>query len=162
MSELALTLLVGGLMALGVVGVLAPVIPDVALIWLSALGYGLLVGWGRWGPFLFAGITVFGVVGGLAELLGSGLGARKAGASIGSILGGLVVGLVALVFLGPIGAVVGLLLGTFAVELLRLRDPELALRSAFGMGVGLGMSFFVKLTLALSMIGLWLVWVFWG
>jgi uncharacterized protein YqgC (DUF456 family) len=162
MNDSTITLLVGSLMGLGVLGVVVPIVPDVALIWLGALGYGLFVGWGRWGPFLFAGITLLGILGGLTELWGSGLGARRAGGSIWAIFAGIALGLIALVLLGPIGAVIGLLLGTFSVELLRYRDPRQALRSAVGMGVGLGISFFIKLALALTMIGLWLLWVLGG
>jgi uncharacterized protein YqgC (DUF456 family) len=159
-NELGITFLAGLLMLVGLAGVIAPVLPDAPLIWLAALGYGLLVGWGRWGGYLFALITVLGAVAAAAEIWGGGLGAKAGGASIWGILGGLLLGLIGLVLFSPIGGVVGLLAGTFLVEWWRLRDSRLAAKGMLGMGVGFGMAFFVKLVLALAMIAAWLVWVF--
>lgn len=159
MSEFGITLIAGLLMVVGLVGLFVPILPDAPIIWLAALGYGLLAGWGRLGPFLFAGITVLGLAAALAEVWGGGLGARAGGASLWGIAGGLLLGLVCLIFLGPVGAIGGLLLGTFLVELWRQRDSKRALRGMLGMGVGYGLAFFVKAALLLSMVALWLVWV---
>ena len=159
MSELGLTLLAGLLMLVGVVGVVAPVLPDAPLVWLAALGYGLLVGWGRLGPYLFALITVLGLAAAAAEIWGSSLGAKAGGASIWGVLAGLLFGLVGLVFLGPVGGIGGLLLGTFLVELIRVRDTKQAAQGMLGMGVGFGLSMLVKLGLVVSMVVVWVVWV---
>ncbi|HHH83445.1 MAG TPA: DUF456 domain-containing protein, partial [Chloroflexi bacterium] len=51
--EVLFTVLLGLGMLIGLVGVVIPVLPDIILIWLSALLYGLLVGWGDKGPWLF-------------------------------------------------------------------------------------------------------------
>ncbi len=162
MSDAALTVLLGGLMLLGVIGTLVPVLPDLILIWLAALGYGLFVGWGQWGPWLFALISLIGLVGLAAEFIGSGVGGRIGGASGWGILGGLVLGLIGLVFFTPIGAFVGLLLGTFLVEYWRLRDVSKAARSTLGTGIGFGASYIAKFFLALLMVAAWVVWVFQG
>jgi hypothetical protein len=159
MSESLITVLLGGVMVLGLAGVFIPVLPDISLIWAAALGYGLLVGWGRWGPWLFAGITVLAVVAAAADLWTSGAGARLGGASLWGILGGLGLGLVGLILLPPLGGLLGLLAGTFLVEYLRLRSAERALRATLGMGLGYGASFVVKLILGMMMIGAWIVWV---
>ncbi|MFP3854280.1 MAG: DUF456 family protein [Anaerolineales bacterium] len=159
MSELGLTLLAGLLMLVGVVGVVAPVLPDAPLVWLAALGYGLLVGWGRLGPYLFVLITFLGLAAAAAEIWGSTLGAKAGGASIWGVLAGLLLGLIGLIFLGPLGGIGGLLLGTFLVELIRVRDTRQAARGMLGMGVGFGMSILVKLGLVVSMVVVWIVWV---
>lgn len=160
MSEVSLTLLAGFLMLVGIFGVVAPVLPDAPLIWLAALGYGLLVGWGRFGPYLFAVITVLGVAAAAAEIWGSSLGAKAGGASVWGVLAGLLLGLIGLIFFSPIGGVVGLLLGTFMVEFVRLRDSKQAARSMLGIGVGFGLSMVGKLILVGLMFLAWLVWVF--
>jgi uncharacterized protein YqgC (DUF456 family) len=159
-TQAGITVLAGLIMLVGLFGVVAPVLPDVALIWLAALGYGLLVGWGRWGGYLFALITVLGAAAALAEVWGGGLGARVGGASIWAILAGLLFGLVGFVLFSPIGGVVGLLAGTFLVEWWRVRDSRLAVKGMLGIGVGFGLAFFVKLLLALAMVTAWLMWVF--
>lgn len=145
-------------MFVGILGVLVPVIPDMALIWLAALSYGLLVGWGTWGGWIFVAITLLAIAGAAAEIGGGGVGARVGGASVWAIIGGLVLGVIGLVFFTPLGGVVALLLGTFLVDYLRLKDSRRALRGMLGMGIGYGLAFFVKLGLALVMVGLWLIW----
>jgi uncharacterized protein YqgC (DUF456 family) len=159
MSPTLITFLVALAMLTGIVGSLIPVLPDVILIWGAGLVYGLAVGWGSWGPWLFAGMTILGGLALLTEVWMSGAGARAGGASIWGILAGFALGAVGLVFFSPIGGFVGLLLGTFLVEYLRLGDRHLALKAVFGAGVGFGTSFLVKLGLCLGMAGLWVVWV---
>ena len=160
MTETSLTLLAGFIMLVGVFGVVAPVLPDAPLIWLAALGYGLLVGWGRFGPYLFAIITVLGIAAAAAEIWGSSVGAKAGGASVWGVLAGLVLGLFGLIFFSPIGGVAGLLLGTFVVEFVRLRDSKEAARGMLGIGVGFGLSMVAKLALVVLMFLTWLVWVF--
>lgn len=162
MREVLLTILIGLAMLLGLAAVFIPLLPDMLIIWGAALAYGLLVGWGRWGPWLFAAITLFGIMGGLAEIWVSGAGGKRAGASFWGIVGGLVAGLLGFLIFPPFGGVVGLLLGTFAVEALRLKDAAKAARATLGMGLGYGASFGVRLMVGLLMIGAWLVWVFAG
>jgi uncharacterized protein YqgC (DUF456 family) len=159
MSDNLITVLLGIGMLAGLTGTLLPVLPDVILIWGSALLYGLLIGWGRIGAGLFAGISVLALVAFLAELWVSGLGARRAGASFWSSAGGLAAGVVGLLIAGPIGLIVGMLLGIYLIEYVRHRDPDLAAQATFGLGVGFGASFLVKFLLGMVMITLWVVWV---
>jgi uncharacterized protein YqgC (DUF456 family) len=158
-TETAVTAVVAGIMLIGLIGVLIPVLPDVVLIWLGALVYGVLVGWGPSGGWLFAVITLLGALGALSEIWASSMGARVGGASLWGILGGLGLGLIGLIVLPPFGAVIGLLLGTFLVEAWRGRDVRQAAKGTLGMGVGYGLAFVVKLVMALGMIGLWIVWL---
>jgi len=67
-TESWITLAVGVAMALGIVGVFLPGFPDLLLIWGAALAYGLLAGWGRLGPWLFAGITLSTIAGLVADV----------------------------------------------------------------------------------------------
>jgi uncharacterized protein YqgC (DUF456 family) len=157
--ELAVTIGVALLMTLGLLGVFIPIIPDLLLVWIGALAYGLILGWGRFGPWLFAGITLLGLIGIAAEVWVSGWGARRGGASTWSTIGGLVIGLVALIVLGPLGFLIGLLGSIFGLEWLRHRNTEQAAQATIGTGVGYGASFVVKLLLALGMILLWIIWV---
>ncbi len=160
MGQTIWTVLLGLVMLVGVGGVFLPVVPDLPLIWLAALAYGLLVEWGQWGPWLFAAITLVGALGLLAELWASGAGARLGGASWKAVATGLLLGALGFIFLTPVGGLALLLLGTFAVEYARLRDGRRALRSMLGVGLGYGAGLLAKLVMALAMFGLWLGWVF--
>jgi uncharacterized protein YqgC (DUF456 family) len=156
--NVAVTVLAGLLMLIGLIGILVPVLPDVLLIWAAALGYGLIVGWGESGPWLFGFITLLGLIGLAADIWVSGAGAKVAGASIQSLLIGLLFGAAGL-FFSPIGGLVGLLLGVFAAEYIRFRNVGNALKAVAGLGVGYGASFGVKLILCLLMIGAWVAWL---
>ncbi len=159
MSDILITILLGLMMLVGLAGIILPVLPDMILIWGGALLYGLLVGWGRYGAWLFAAITVLGLIGLLADALVSGLGARRGGASFWSSVGGLVIGIIGLFVGGPLGLVVGMLAGIFLIEYWIHQDTDRAMRAMFGMGVGYGASFIVKIFLGLGMIATWIAWV---
>jgi len=156
----AVTLVIGLVMVVGIIGAVVPVVPDLVMMWIAGLVYGLVVGWGPWGPWLFAVMTLAALAGLLAEVWVSSAGARLGGASGWGILGGLALGLVGVVFFSVPGAVIGLLGGTFLAEYLRLRDARLAMRGAAGMALGCGASVGVKLGLALVMAAAWVAWVF--
>src|SRR3990170_2339215 len=120
--ETLLTIVAGTLMVVGLAGIFLPFVPDTLLIWGAALGYGLLVGWGISGPWLFGLITLLGLLAAAAESWASGAAAYKAGASPWSILAGLAGGAAGFFLFPPIGMVIGLLAGTFLAEYLRRRD----------------------------------------
>jgi uncharacterized protein YqgC (DUF456 family) len=160
--DILFTILAGTVMLIGLLAIFLPFVPDILLIWGAALGYGLLVEWGESGPWMFAAITVLGLLGGVSEAWVSGAGARKAGASVWAIVVGVIAGGIGFIFFPPLGMIVGLLGGTFIVEYLRLKDARQAARAMVGMGLGYGVSFGVKLLFGLMMIGAWLAWVLLG
>jgi uncharacterized protein YqgC (DUF456 family) len=162
MSKTLVTVLAAVVMLLGLAGVVLPALPGLALIWLAALGYGLLAGWGASGPWLFGLITLLGLAGLGSELWVTSAGARVAGASGWSVLAGIVLGLIGLLFFSPIGAVIGLTLGILGAEYLRLKDWRKALSAAGGTLAGCGVSYGVKLLLGMVMIGAWVAWVLIG
>ena len=157
-SETLVTMLAGLVMLIGLVGIVVPILPGLILIWLAALGYGLLVGWGASGPWLFAFITILGAAGAGAEIWLTGAGARAAGASLWSVAAGLTLAVLGLIFFNLVGAAIGLVAGTLLAEYYRLRDWRKALTSAGGTAAGCGASFGVKLLLGLGMIGAWVAW----
>ena len=149
----------GLFMLIGLIGTLLPAVPDLVLIWATALGYGLLAGWGDWGPWLFAGISLLCGAGLLSELLTSGAGARMGGASIWSILSGVAAGVILLFAAGPLGGLIALLAGVFLLEWRKGRDSRRAGRAVLGIAVGYIASFFVKFALGFACVGLWVIWV---
>ena len=160
MIDVVVAVLVGFMMLVGLLGAIIPFLPDVVLIWIGALLYGMVVGWGQNGGWLFGVISVLGLIGLISDAWVSGAGARQGGASVLTTLGGLAIGLVGLFAAGPLGFLGGILLGTFVLEYARHQDPEQALRATFGMGLGYGASFIVKFLLGLGMIGAWVAWLF--
>ncbi|MGD8813425.1 MAG: DUF456 domain-containing protein [Anaerolineales bacterium] len=160
MIEIIITILTGLMILVGILGSVIPVLPDVILIWGATLGYGLIVGWGEWGPWLFGGISLMGLIGVAADVWVSSAGARMGGASLWSVIAGVVVGLIGLIFFGPLGLFGGMAVGTFIVELIQRREPAESLRAVLGVGLGYGASFFVKFGLSMGMTLLWVIWLF--
>jgi len=149
----------GLFMLIGLIGALLPAVPDLVLIWATALAYGLLAGWGDWGPWLFAGISLLCGVGLLSEVLTSSAGARIGGASFWSIVGGVAAGVILLFAAGPLGALIALLGGIFLLEWRKGRDTRRAGQAVLGTAVGYIASFFVKFALGFVCVGLWVIWV---
>ena len=162
MSTVLITIGIGFLILIGLVGIILPVLPDILLIWGAAMGYGWLMGWGENAFLYLAIISVLGLAALGAEVWMSGIGARIGGASLAATLGGLLLGIIGLVFLGPAGAAAGLLLGSFLIEYYRHRDAKAAIKGMLGIGVGYGSSLVVKLILGGGMALAWLVWVITG
>jgi uncharacterized protein YqgC (DUF456 family) len=158
-DDQAVTLLVGMAMLAGLAGALIPWFPDIVLIWGAGLAYGILVGWGVWGPWLFALMTVAALVGVIAELAVGAAGARVGGASGWGILVGLVLAVLGFILFSPLGALAGLALGMLLVEGWRHRNLRKAASATLGAVVGWGASFLVKFSVSLWMVVLWGVWV---
>lgn len=160
MTPEAWTLIVGLVMLVGLAGTIVPVIPDLELIWLAGLGYGLLVGWGSLGPWLLGLMALIALAGSLIEIALMGFGARLGGGSWIAIAVGIAAGLVALIVGGPIAGLLTLPLAVFLVEWRRTRQPNVAGRAVLGSALGYALTFAVRLAAALAMIGLWGVWAY--
>ena len=154
-----ITFFIGLVMLAGVAGAIIPWFPDILLVWGAGLAYGLLVGWGIWGPWLFALMTLTGLVSLAAEVGLSMAGARLGGASGWAIAAGVLLAIIGLFVFSPIGALVGLALGIALVEGWRRRNLRQAFQATAGAIAGWGASFLVKFGLAVWMVLLWGVWV---
>lgn len=148
-----LTLLV---MALGVVGILLPLIPGPLIIWLAALAYDLVRGI-TWRSGVILGVlTLLMLAGSTTEFWLSSAGARRSGASGCAVVAAAAAGLVGFVFFNILGAILLPTLTVLIVELVRLRDLRHATRAGGGYLVGWLLSTGVELIVALLMIALWL------
>ena len=146
----------GILTAVGLVGMLLPMIPGAPVLFL-----GLLLG--AWADnFQFVGLWTLIILALMAaltyvvEFTASALGARKYGGSnramIGAVLGG-IVGM----FLGIPGILLGPFLGAVIGELSLQRRLDEASRAGFGTVVGLAIGLAGKLAIGIAMIGLFLL-----
>jgi uncharacterized protein YqgC (DUF456 family) len=163
-TELLAAGLALAVMLVGLIGTVVPVLPDVWLIWLAALGYGLVAGFDGWlggiAMVIITGLTILGVV---VDLTLGPAAARRGGASWQAIAASVALGLLGLLFFPPIGSLIGALLGLFVVEYQRRgRNLDETLATVKSYVVGCGWSVAVRLGLALLMILTWAVWVFAG
>jgi uncharacterized protein YqgC (DUF456 family) len=148
-----------GVMVVGLIGTVIPVLPGVELIWLAALVYAIAERFATIDPLTFAALTALAVIGITANIWASHLGSRLGGASWQALLAGLGLGAVGFLlglFVGGIGAVPGGLIGALAgvllVEYHRRKDWRGAARAGTGWLLGCLLSGFIQMTLGIVMI----------
>ena len=149
------------IMLVGLFGLIIPVFPGGVIIWLAALGYGLLNGFGTDGTIIFVLMTILMLASVVADNILMGANARKEGASWWSILIALAAGAVATILAPPFGGLVAAPLALYLAEYLRRRDPEQAMKVTRGLLLGCGWAFFVRFGLGVFKISLWALWA-WG
>ena len=146
------------LMLAGLFGLIVPIFPGITVIWLAALGYGVVTGFTPLGWGLFAGLTFLFIVGVTIDNVLVNAKAHKEGAAWSSLALGMLAGILGTIFLPPLGGLVAAPLAVLLMEYLHKRDFNQALLSLRGMAVGWGLSFVVRFLIGLAMIGVWLVW----
>ena len=145
-------------MLVGLFGLLVPIFPGIVVIWLAALGYGVVTGFTTLGWVLFAVITLLMITGATIDNVLMSAKAHKEGAAWYSIVLGMLAGILGTIFFPPFGGLIAAPLVVWLLEYLRLRDITKSLASLRGMAIGWGASFVVRFMIGLAMIGIWLVW----
>lgn len=160
-AQIVLYVVVGAFLLAGVVGAVLPFVPGAPLILAGAVIYAVAtdfapVGWGRLA--ILGALTVLGFV---LDYVASALGARRFGGSRWAVVGALAGGIVG-VFFGPLGLLLGPVVGAVAGELIRSGQLAGSLRTGIGAVVGLVAGAIAKFGLALAMVGLFLWWLWRG
>jgi len=159
-NELALNLIVLGVMLFGLLALLIPIIPGIIIIWLAALVYGIIAGFGTAGTIIFILLTLMALGSIVMDEVIIGASSRAHGASWIAILVAVVAGIIGTFVLPPFGGLLGALIGIFIVEIIRVKDLRTALHSTRGVAIGCGGAVLAKMALGVIMIGMWLAWAF--
>lgn len=137
-----------------------PILPGLVIIWAASLGFGYVTGFGILGWIMFGIITVLMLAGSILDNVLMTTQAHKEGAPwwvtivamVAAVTGSFVIPI-------PIvGGIVAALVVLFAIQWLRLKDVNKALKSLKGMLVGCGWALLFRFIIGLVMIGLWLIW----
>jgi len=147
-------------MLIGMGGLVVPLFSGVVVIWLAALGYGLVAGFGTLGGWMFGIITVLMLVGVVIDNVLMGVQANREGASWKSILIALAAGVVGTIAFPPIGGLIAAPLAILLYERMRAGNWPDAINALRGLAMGFGLSYFVRLGIGVAMIMLWLIWAF--
>jgi len=146
------------IMIVGLFGLIVPIFPGITVIWLAALGYGVVTGFTPLGWGLMAVITVLLILGVTIDNILMGARAHKEGAAWSSLGLGMLAGILGTLLFPPVGGFIAAPLVVLLMEYLRQRDISKALASLRGLAVGWGLSFVVRFFIGLIMIGVWLIW----
>ena len=156
--ELLLNLLILLGMLVALCGLIVPVFPGLIVIWLLALLYGILTGFGMLGTLLFVIITVLAILGEVSDNLLMSKKARQEGARWLSIAIAFVAGIVGSIVFSPLGGIAAALGALFLTEFISSRDRKKALAVTKGMAIGWGWAFVLRFGVGLMMIALWAIW----
>jgi len=150
------------IMLVGLFGLIVPVFPGTVVMWLAALGYGVVTGFNTLGIVLFVIITLLMLVSTVVDNLFMGAGARKGGASWTTILIALLAGVLGTLLFPPIGGLIAAPLAILLLEYTRTGDFQKAWQALTGLAAGWGLSFVVRLGIGGVMMILWWIWVWKG
>ncbi|MEX2280776.1 MAG: DUF456 domain-containing protein [Acidimicrobiia bacterium] len=151
-----MTLFVGLVIAVGVAGTLLPLIPGLGLVWLAAVVFGLIEGFGAVGWVAIALITGLAVSGTVAGVRVPQRAAAAGGIGWRGQLTALALAVVGFFVIPVAGAGIGFVGGIYLVA--RSKDPSRAWQITKTTLKSLFVAAGVQFVTALAMAGTWLVW----
>jgi len=157
----ALGVIVAVLMLAGLVGAVVPLLPGTPLVFAGALVYAIATDWAPVGAGRLAVLALLAVAGWALEHVAGALGARRAGGGRAAIIGALLGAVVGLAF-APLGLLLGPIAGAIAGELLTGRDPSGRCRPGIGTALGVLGGVVAHFAFALTMVALFVWWVWRG
>jgi uncharacterized protein YqgC (DUF456 family) len=144
------------LVALGLAGLLLPVLPGIPLLLAGLVVAAWAEDFERVGWRALVGIALLGLLGSFIDFAAGSFGAKRFGASRAGIAGAALGALLGL-FFGLPGVLLGPFLGAIAGELLARRSHQDAARAGVGAALGLAFGAAAKLALAFTMLGVFLL-----
>lgn len=147
------TVISGILIFAGIVGTVVPLLPGPPLVLGGLLVYGLatdFVNFSGWVIGVFIALTMLTFC---IDVFAPALGASKAKASRYSVLGAIIGVIFGVAVFGPVGIVLGPLVGAFVVEYFVSQNFQHSLRVARGALVAFLVGTVVKLGIVFSMAG---------
>lgn len=147
--------LLGLVMAVGLVGIVVPILPGTLLIAGALLVWAILDATGT-GWAVCAVAVLLLVASGVVKYAWPGRRMRDAGVPGRSVMVGGLVGIVGFFVVPVVGLLLGFLLGTYAAEAARHRTHRAAWDSTVHATKAVGLSILVELSGALLAVGLWL------
>src|ERR671924_1618851 len=156
MDPAPLLFLAAIIVIVGLIGLVLPAIPGSPLVFVGLLVAAWAEDFTYVGPWTITMLALLGLLTYGVDLWATMFGAKKFGASRRAIIGAVIGGVVGL-FLGFPGVLFGPFIGAVIGELLAQRNLRQAARAGFGATIGLVLGAAIKIALAFSMIGVFLV-----
>jgi uncharacterized protein YqgC (DUF456 family) len=147
---------VGLVMAVGLVGIVVPVLPGTLLIWAAGAWWAVADGGGaaRWTVFALMGVLL--AVGMAAKYVLPARASGKGGAPTSTLLVGAVCAIIGFFVIPVIGLLIGGAGGIYLAELVRLRDLRAAGRTTWAAIVAFGVGMLIELGAGVAMALVWL------
>jgi len=147
------------IMLIGLFSLVVPLIPGITIIWLAALGYGVVTSFNSWLDWvMIALISMLMIAGVTVDNVLMGAGAKQSGASWTSLGLAAAGGLLGTLLFPPFGGLIAAPLLILIYEYSRHRDWSKALSALQGMAAGWGLAFVARFGIGVLMIILWVIW----
>jgi uncharacterized protein YqgC (DUF456 family) len=154
-TEVLLALVV----AVGLAGVVVPVLPGSALVALAVLVWAITTGGSTAWAVLAVALSLL-AAGAVVKYVVPGRRLQAVGVPTRSLVAGGVLAVVGFFVLPVVGLVVGFLLGVLLAEWQRLGDPGAARRSTWHAARAVGLGMLIELCAGLAAAAVWVVGVF--
>ncbi len=140
----------------GFVGTIFPVLPGTILILCGFVGYGLIAGFATMSTGFFVGQGILVALSYLVDFLATAFGVKMYGGSKAAAWGA-VLGSLLIFVIGPIGILLGPLLGAIAGELIIGEQLKQAMHSGFGSFLGFIGGALAKIIISCIMVGWFII-----
>lgn len=159
--DIGILILLGVVMAVGLVGVIIPVLPGLVLVAVAALVWAIMgEGVAPW--VVFGVIMVVLILGTIAKFAWPGRTLKQAGAPTSTMLLGALGAIVGFFVIPVVGLIVGAILGVYLGELRRLGDARPAWDSTWVTTKAVGVGILIELSAGVLAVGIWFVSVLAG
>lgn len=136
----------------GLIGTIFPILPGVTLIYGGMVLYGFMTGFAALDANFFVLQTLVLALVVSTDFFASAIGTKKFGGSKQSAWGAVFGTIPGLIFLGPLGIIIGPFLGAVIIELIQGNEIRRALNVGFGTLIGFIGGTLLKLTAEIIMI----------
>lgn len=148
-------------MLVGVAGIVLPVLPGLALIWLAGIGSMVVAGWSAGAWVTAAVLTALAGGAQVAQYVLPARAGRTAGAPRSSLLAGAACGAVGFFVVPVVGFFLGGVAGVYLAERSRLGGHDAAWRTTWSVVRSIGIAVVIQLVAGVLMIAAWLAHVLW-
>lgn len=161
-TETVTVVIVAIAMLVGIVGTVLPILPGLWLVWIAALVYGLVAGYGPGGFAAMVLITALLIAGTAASIYLPQRGAAGAGVPWWGQVLALAAAIAGFFLIPVLGALLGFALGIVVASLVQTRDLGSAWRATKATLAGMLKASGAQLTAGILMALVWVGWVAWG
>ncbi len=158
MDDFGWTIIAALVMAVGLAGVVVPVLPGILLLWVTALVYGFAVGFGPMGIIVMIVMTLGLALSFASSVIVPKQAADQYGASTLSQWVGLLGAIIGFFVIPVVGLPIGGLVGVLGAEYYQLGDFNAAWRATKGVARGFGKSALIDLAIGLVLVLAWAGW----
>jgi uncharacterized protein YqgC (DUF456 family) len=139
------------LFAIGIAGIILPVIPSLPIVWIGILFYGICTNFVDVGLGVVIITGVMMIIGTVIDFISGVFGARAYGASWMGVLGAMLGGIVGL-FMGVFGFIVGTFFGACIGEYIKYKKTRSAIAAGYGTMIGIMIGSITKIFISFFMI----------